>query len=187
MDSPPARHTCLRLRIADADAAAGVVFIKGTWFALRFDLSITDGYDAWTCNGLSLSLSRSASPTHPCSLAPPGNLYFRARFPEHCYLGCCAATEAEVRQRAAQWDQPVAEYMAVTERHLGFQQPGSLYKFEDAGNGQRRVRTCGRRKSRNKIGIPSLGEEEEEGGIKMQMFTWKKKILKKRKPIKSGK
>lgn len=44
-----------------------------------------------------------------------------------------------MRERAAQWDQPVAEYIELAERYLGFQQPGSVYNFNDAGNGQRRV------------------------------------------------
>lgn len=45
-----------------------------------------------------------------------------------------------MRERAAQWDQPVATYIELAERYLGLQQPGSVYKFSDAGNGQRRVR-----------------------------------------------
>ncbi|CAL9050729.1 unnamed protein product [Musa banksii] len=51
----------------------------------------------------------------------------------------CHASEAEVRLRAEQWDLPVAEYIALAEQYLGFQQPGSKYGFEDAGNGQRRL------------------------------------------------
>ncbi|KAJ0974037.1 hypothetical protein J5N97_016002 [Dioscorea zingiberensis] len=51
----------------------------------------------------------------------------------------CHATEAEVRLRAEQWDQPVSEYLALVERYLGFQQPGSCYAFEDAGNSARRL------------------------------------------------
>ncbi|XP_058200394.1 DNA repair protein XRCC4 [Rhododendron vialii] len=49
------------------------------------------------------------------------------------------ATEDEVRERASQWDQPVSEYIELAERHLGFQQPGSVYRFTDAGNGHRRL------------------------------------------------
>lgn len=49
------------------------------------------------------------------------------------------ATEDEVRERASQWDQPVSEYIELAERHLGFQQPGSVYGFTDAGNGHRRL------------------------------------------------
>lgn len=50
-----------------------------------------------------------------------------------------AASEDEVRERAAQWDQPVSDYVALAERFLGFQQPGSVYGFSDAGDGHRRV------------------------------------------------
>ncbi|XP_042418830.1 DNA repair protein XRCC4-like isoform X1 [Zingiber officinale] len=51
----------------------------------------------------------------------------------------CHATEAEVRLRAEQWDLSVTEYISLSEQYLGFQQPGSKYGFEDAGNGQRRL------------------------------------------------
>lgn len=49
------------------------------------------------------------------------------------------ATEDEVEDRASQWDQPVTEYVQLAERYLGFQQPGSVYKMLDAGNGHKRV------------------------------------------------
>lgn len=49
------------------------------------------------------------------------------------------ASEAEVRLRAEQWDQPVGEYLALAERYLAFQQPDSTYSFHDAGKGNRRV------------------------------------------------
>lgn len=45
-----------------------------------------------------------------------------------------------MRKRAEQWDQPAAEYVELAERYLGFQQPGSKYNFQDAGDGHRRVR-----------------------------------------------
>lgn len=45
-----------------------------------------------------------------------------------------------MRQRAEQWDLPVAEYVELGERYLGFQQPGSKYSFQDAGHGHKRVR-----------------------------------------------
>jgi len=51
------------------------------------------------------------------------------------------ATEEEVRDRAAQWDQPVSTYIQLAEKHLGFQIPGSVYKFTDAGEGNKRVST----------------------------------------------
>ncbi|KAL0414395.1 UNVERIFIED_CONTAM: DNA repair protein XRCC4 [Sesamum radiatum] len=75
------------------------VFVKGTWHRTRFDLSITDGLQAWTCH----------------------------------------ATEEEVKERASNWDQTVADYIDLAERYLGFQQPGSVYGFADAGNGCKRL------------------------------------------------
>ncbi|KAF8392263.1 hypothetical protein HHK36_022605 [Tetracentron sinense] len=91
-------HTCLRLEIPEHEETQAI-FIKATWFDSHFDLSITNGLDAWICN----------------------------------------ASEAEVRERANQWDQPVSEYIETAERYLGFQQPGSTYCFVDAGNGQKRL------------------------------------------------
>lgn len=100
MEEDAVRDTCLRLElIGDDPKAKNVVFVKGTWFPSRFDLFITDGNRAWTCQ----------------------------------------ASEADVRQRADQWDQPVAEYLKLAEQYLGFQQPGSVYRFEDAGKGERRL------------------------------------------------
>ncbi|KAL5542166.1 hypothetical protein UlMin_009876 [Ulmus minor] len=90
-----ARHTCLKLEPKGDEP----IFVKGTWFDSRFDLSITDGLEAWICR----------------------------------------ASEEDVRDRAAQWDQPVLEYVALAERYLGFQQPGSVYGFADAGDGQKRL------------------------------------------------
>ena len=49
------------------------------------------------------------------------------------------ASDHEVRLRAEQWDQPVADYLALAERYLAFQQPDSTYSFHDAGKGNRRV------------------------------------------------
>ncbi|XP_008777145.1 DNA repair protein XRCC4 [Phoenix dactylifera] len=68
-------------------------------------------------------------------------------FPSHFHLAItdglnawtCRASEEEVRQRAEQWDQPPAEYVALAERYLGFRQPGSKYGFDDAGHGQKRL------------------------------------------------
>ncbi|MED6109777.1 DNA repair protein xrcc4 [Stylosanthes scabra] len=51
----------------------------------------------------------------------------------------CNASEEEVNQRASQWDQPVSEYVQLAERYLGFQQPGSIYDFADAGDGHKRL------------------------------------------------
>ncbi|XP_058079208.1 DNA repair protein XRCC4 [Magnolia sinica] len=99
MDSTT-RHTCLRLEIEGEEGKGKtVIFVKGTWFASHFNLSITDGFNAWTCN----------------------------------------ASESEISERADQWDQPVTEYIEAAERYLGYQQPGSVYQFVDAGNGNRRL------------------------------------------------
>ncbi|KAM6545635.1 hypothetical protein CsatB_026371 [Cannabis sativa] len=89
------RHSCLKLELKDADP----IFVKGTWFDSRFELSLTDGHNAWICR----------------------------------------ASEEEVRNRAAQWDQPVLEYVSLAEQYLGFQQPHSLYGFADAGDGHKRL------------------------------------------------
>ncbi|KAE8664547.1 DNA repair protein XRCC4 [Hibiscus syriacus] len=51
----------------------------------------------------------------------------------------CNATEEEVQERAAQWDHPVAKYIELAERYLGFQQPGSVYRFVDAGDDHKRL------------------------------------------------
>ncbi|CAH2052967.1 unnamed protein product [Thlaspi arvense] len=51
----------------------------------------------------------------------------------------CNATEEEVADRAAQWDQPVSEYLQLAERYLGFQQPDSVYGFSDALEGCKRL------------------------------------------------
>ncbi|KAF2290218.1 hypothetical protein GH714_004127 [Hevea brasiliensis] len=51
----------------------------------------------------------------------------------------CDATEEQVRERASQWDQPVSEYIHLAEQYLGFQQPGSVYLFTDAGDGHKRL------------------------------------------------
>ncbi|KAJ0092990.1 hypothetical protein Patl1_25219 [Pistacia atlantica] len=95
METTP-RHSCLKLQIPNSTEP---IFVKGTWYQTHFNLSITDGLDAWLCN----------------------------------------AAEEEVRERAAQWDQPVTEYVNLAERYLGFQQPGSVYGFNDASNGYKRL------------------------------------------------
>ncbi|KAI9194565.1 hypothetical protein LWI28_007165 [Acer negundo] len=85
------KHTCIKLEIPNSSAP---IFVKGTWFNSHFDLSISDGLNAWLCN----------------------------------------TTEEEVSDRATQWDQPVIEYNNLAERYLGFQMPGSIYTFTDAGD-----------------------------------------------------
>ncbi|PKA57857.1 DNA repair protein XRCC4 [Apostasia shenzhenica] len=64
---------------------------------------------------------------------------FRLSITDGLHAWTCDASETEVRQRAEQWDQPVSEYIALAERYLGFQQPGSKYGFEEAGSGHRRL------------------------------------------------
>lgn len=49
------------------------------------------------------------------------------------------ASEEEIEERASQWDQPVVEYIDLAEKYLGFQQPGSVYGYSDAGGGCKRV------------------------------------------------
>ncbi|KAM7488304.1 hypothetical protein LguiB_025788 [Lonicera macranthoides] len=51
----------------------------------------------------------------------------------------CHASKDEVRERASQWDQSVSEYIDLAEKYLGFQQPGSVYGFSDAGDGHKRL------------------------------------------------
>ncbi|KAJ6826109.1 DNA repair protein XRCC4 [Iris pallida] len=65
--------------------------------------------------------------------------HFRLLITDGLHAWTCDASEPEVRQRAEQWDQPPSEYVALAETYLGFQQPGSTYGFQDAGNGQKRL------------------------------------------------
>ena len=92
------------------------------------------------------------TPRHSClKLQIPNQsepIFIKATwFPSHFHLSItdslhtwlCNASEDEVRERAAQWDQPVSDYIALAERFLGFQQPSSVYGFSDAGDGHRRL------------------------------------------------
>ncbi|XP_040368370.1 DNA repair protein XRCC4 isoform X2 [Rosa chinensis] len=94
-DGSVPRHSCLKLEPRESQP----IFVKGTWFDSRFDLSITDGLNAWVCH----------------------------------------ASEDAVRDRAAQWDQPVSEYVSLAELYLGFQHSDSVYGFTDAGDGHKRL------------------------------------------------
>ncbi|XP_024177293.1 DNA repair protein XRCC4 isoform X11 [Rosa chinensis] len=96
-DGSVPRHSCLKLEPRESQP----IFVKGTWFDSRFDLSITDGLNAWVCH----------------------------------------ASEDAVRDRAAQWDQPVSEYVSLAELYLGFQHSDSVYGFTDAGDGHKREGT----------------------------------------------
>lgn len=51
----------------------------------------------------------------------------------------CHPSEDEVKQRATQWDLPLSEYLQLSERYLGLQQPASTYAFDDAGDGHKRL------------------------------------------------
>ncbi|KAF9673530.1 hypothetical protein SADUNF_Sadunf10G0033800 [Salix dunnii] len=86
---------------------------------------------------------------HTClKLEIPEPIFIKGTwFPSHFHLSItdgldswvCDATEEEVRDRAAQWDQPVSTYIQLAEKHLGFQIPSSVYKFTDAGDGNKRL------------------------------------------------
>ncbi|KAL4643418.1 DNA repair protein XRCC4-like [Castanea sativa] len=68
-------------------------------------------------------------------------------FPSHFHLSItdglhtwiCHASQDDVQDRAALWDQPVSDYVLLAERYLGFQQPASLYRFTDAGDSNKRL------------------------------------------------
>ncbi|KAL8515663.1 hypothetical protein ACS0TY_014370 [Phlomoides rotata] len=109
MDTP--KYTCLKLEIPIGGSEPEPVFVKGTWYPTRFDLSVTDGLQAWTCN----------------------------------------ATEEEVNERASYWDQTASDYIDLAERYLGFQQPGSVYGFSDAGNGCKREEVVWKTESFDKL------------------------------------
>ncbi|GLJ18131.1 hypothetical protein SUGI_0320300 [Cryptomeria japonica] len=51
----------------------------------------------------------------------------------------CSGAEQIVADRASQWDQSASEYLADAQKHLTHQQPGSVYSFKSAGNGDMRL------------------------------------------------
>ncbi|KAJ0673099.1 putative DNA repair protein XRCC4 [Helianthus annuus] len=139
MNTP--KHTCLKLQIPQHPQP---IFIKGTWFSSHFNLSITDGSNAWSCTGNnhyfnSITISYRSFKTLTPSIS--------------ILIDFFAASEDEVAERASNWDQPVSEYVEMSERYLGFQQPGSVYGFADAGGGFKRVGTFLFLSSVVKIGI----------------------------------
>ncbi|XP_071732534.1 DNA repair protein XRCC4-like [Rutidosis leptorrhynchoides] len=85
------------------------------------------------------------SPKHTClKLEIPQPIFIKGTwFSSHFNLDItdglhawtCTASEDEVKDRASNWDQPVSEYISMSERYLGFQHPGSVYAFTDAGGG----------------------------------------------------
>ncbi|MCD9560840.1 DNA repair protein xrcc4 [Datura stramonium] len=98
-----------------------------------------------------------ASPKHTClkleipNKAHPGekeqifvkgtwfSSYFDLFITDGLQAWTCHASEEEVEERASQWDQPVSEYIDLGEKYLGLQQSGSLYGFDDAGTGHKRL------------------------------------------------
>lgn len=125
VESERTKHTCLRLVLS---GTTDPIFIKGTWHPSRFDISITDGSSSWLCNG-------TKSPHDSESVFFVFVIFF------FLLLGLIGteATEEELAERAAQWDQPVSEYLHLAEQYLGFQQPNSIYSFSDAPEGSKRV------------------------------------------------
>lgn len=67
------------------------------------------------------------------------NSFFHLSITDGLQSWVCQASQEEVRDRAAQWDQPVTDYVQLAERYLGFQQPGSVYRFTDAGDSHKRL------------------------------------------------
>ncbi|KAJ4833679.1 DNA repair protein xrcc4 [Turnera subulata] len=91
-----------------------------------------------------------AAPRHTCLklVTEPDPIFVKDTwFSSHFHLSItdglhswlCNATEEEAKERAEQWDQPVSVYIQLAETHLGFQMPGSVYRFTDAGDGYKRL------------------------------------------------
>ncbi|OWM68176.1 hypothetical protein CDL15_Pgr016376 [Punica granatum] len=78
----------------------------------------------------------------------------------------CKASEEEVRERAAQWDQPEADYIELAERYLGFQQPGSVYKFTDAENSNEKTEFVSAIYAKKKGKLRELQEQLVKAGGK---------------------
>ncbi|TMW96308.1 hypothetical protein EJD97_007595 [Solanum chilense] len=93
----------------------------------------------------------SSSPKHTCLKLVIANKeqifvkgtwfssYFDLFITDGLHSWTCHASEEEVEERASQWDQPVSDYIDLGEKYLGFQQPGSVYGFDDAGTGHKRL------------------------------------------------
>ncbi|CAI0559203.1 unnamed protein product [Linum tenue] len=100
-----------------------------------------------------MDTEEAAATRHTClklEISAPANepifvkgTWFESRFDlaitDGLHSWVCLAREEDVRDRAAQWDQPVSEYIQLAEKHLGFQIPGSVYRFDDAGDGCKRL------------------------------------------------
>ncbi|KAL2507938.1 DNA repair protein XRCC4 [Forsythia ovata] len=64
MESPG--HTCVKLEISDdsqpnKESELEPIFVKGTWYPTRFELSITNGLHAWTCHATEEEVKERAS------------------------------------------------------------------------------------------------------------------------------
>ncbi|KAL3626384.1 hypothetical protein CASFOL_029933 [Castilleja foliolosa] len=57
----PAKHTCLKLELPMGGSESETVFVKGTWYPTRFDISITDGLHAWNCHATEEEVKERAS------------------------------------------------------------------------------------------------------------------------------
>ncbi|CAD5315991.1 unnamed protein product [Arabidopsis thaliana] len=57
VESEKTKHTCLHLEISGADP----IFVKGTWYHSRFDISVTDGSFTWTCNATEEEVAERAA------------------------------------------------------------------------------------------------------------------------------
>lgn len=47
-----ARESCLKLEVGESSSSKESIFVKGTWFPSHFFLLITNGAEAWLCNGI---------------------------------------------------------------------------------------------------------------------------------------
>ncbi|XP_052206567.1 DNA repair protein XRCC4 [Diospyros lotus] len=63
MEGSSSRHTCLKLEVSSQSEPDGTepIFVKGTWFASRFELAITDGLGAWILNATEDEVRERAS------------------------------------------------------------------------------------------------------------------------------
>ncbi|KZV47405.1 hypothetical protein F511_07819 [Dorcoceras hygrometricum] len=55
------KYTCLKLELPIDGSKPELVFVKGTWSPTRFDLSITNGLEAWTCHATEEEVQERAS------------------------------------------------------------------------------------------------------------------------------
>ncbi|KZV47402.1 hypothetical protein F511_07816 [Dorcoceras hygrometricum] len=55
------KYTCLKLELPIDGSKPELVFVKGTWSPTCFDLSITNGLEAWTCHATEEEVQERAS------------------------------------------------------------------------------------------------------------------------------